>query len=61
MGIKAISGLILIYLHLKELYNRFLLRGSLLPSNYIIKSILSTNRLYEHMPYNISINNLTSK
>jgi len=61
MGIEAISGLILIYLHLKKLYDRFLLRGLSLSSNHIITSILSTNGLYKHTPHNIFIDNLTSK
>ena len=61
MRIKTILGLILIHLHLKKLYDKFLLRGSSLPSNYIITSILSTNRSYEHIPHNISIDNLTLK
>jgi len=60
-GIKAILGLVPIHLYLKKLYNRFLLRGSLLSSNHITKSILSTNGSYEHIPHNISINNLTPK
>ena len=61
MGIEAISGLVPIYLHLKKLYNRFLLRGSSLLSNHIIISILSTDGSYKHIPYNIFIDNLTSK
>ena len=61
IGIEAISDLISIHLHLKKLYDRFLLRGSSLPSNHIIKSILSSNGSYKYMPHNISINNLTPK
>jgi len=60
-GIKAISGLIPIHLHIKKLYNRALLRGLLLLFNHIIKSILSSNRSYNHVPYNSSIDNLTPK
>jgi len=37
-GIEAIVGLISIHLHLKKLYDRFLLRRFLLFSNHIIKS-----------------------
>ena len=59
--IKAISSLIPIYLHLKKLYGRFLLRGSSLSPNHIIKSILSSNSLCKHLPHNISIDNLTPK
>ena len=61
MGIEAILGLIPIYLHLKKLYDRFLLRDSLFLSNHIITSILSNNGSYEYMPHNISIDNLISK
>ena len=61
IGIKAISNLVLIYLHLKKLYDRFLLRDSLLPSNHIITSILGTNGSYEYTSHNISIDNLTPK
>jgi len=43
MGIEAISDLVSIHFHLKKLYDRFLLKGSSLLSNYIITSILSTN------------------
>ena len=60
-GIEAISGLIPIYLHLKKLYDRFLLRGLLLSPNYIIKSILSSDGSYKHMSHIISVNNLTPK
>ena len=61
MGIEAILGLIPIYLHLKKLYDRFLLRDSLFLSNHTITSILSNNGSYEYMPHNISIDNLISK
>ena len=60
-GIKAISSLISVHLHLKKLYGRFLLRGSFLLSNHIISSILSSDGSYEHSHYNISINYLTPK
>jgi len=61
MGIEAISDLVPIHLHLKKLYDRFLLRGSSLSSNHIITYILSTDGSYKHTPHNISINNLTPK
>ena len=60
-GIEAISGLIPIHLHLKKLYSRYLLRGSSLPPNHIISSILSSDGSYEHSPHNISIDNLIPK
>ena len=44
LGIEAILGLVLIYLHLKKLYRQFLLHKSFLPSNHIISNILSSNR-----------------
>jgi len=43
-GIEAISGLISIYLHLKKLYDRFLLRGFSLPLNHLIKSIINIDQ-----------------
>jgi len=43
LGIKAISGLVLIHLHLKKLYRQFLLYESSLPSNHIISNIFSSN------------------
>ena len=60
-GIKAISNLILIYLHLKKLYKRFFLRESFLLFNHIISSILSSNRSYIPNCYNISVDLLTPK
>ena len=59
--IEAISGLIPIHLHLKKLYSRFLLRGSLLPSNHIIKSILSSDGSTGHTLHSLSLDNLTPK
>ena len=61
MGIKAILGLIPIHLHLKKLYGRFHLRGALLLSNHIIKSIINTNRSNEHITHCLSLNNLIPK
>ena len=60
-GIEAISSLIPIYLHLKKLYSRFLLRGLLLPSNHIIKSILSSDRSTRHTSHSLSLDDLTLK
>jgi len=45
LGIEAILGLVLIHLHLKKLYRKFLLYKLSLPSNHIISNILSSNRL----------------
>ena len=60
-GIEAISGLIPIHLHLKKLYDRFLLRDFLLSSNHIIKSIINTDRPHNQAKYCLSINSLTLK
>jgi len=40
-GIKAIARLIPIHLHLKKLYDRFLLKGFSLSSNHIIKLFIT--------------------
>jgi len=40
-SIEAIAGLILIHLHLKKLYDRFLLKGFSLSPNHIIKSFIT--------------------
>jgi len=60
-GIEAISSLIPIHLHLKKLYNKFLLRGFLLPLNHIIKSIINTNGPNNQAKHCLSINSLTLK
>ena len=60
-GIKAISGLFPIHLHLKKLYNRFLLRGFSLPSNHIIKSIINSDGPHNQAKHCLSINSLTPK
>ena len=63
--IEAISGLIPIHLYLKKLYDRFYLREFLLPSNYIIKSIIKTNRPNDQIKHQtkhcLSINSLMLK
>jgi len=59
--IEAISGLIPIHLYLKKLYSRFLLRNSSLPSNHIIKSILSSDGSTEHTSHSLFFDNLTPK
>jgi len=40
LGVKAIAGLIPIYLHLQKLDGRFQLRTYLLPLNHFIKSLM---------------------
>ena len=45
LGVETIVGLLPIHLHLKKLFERFLLWLSSLPSNHIIHSILSSNGL----------------
>jgi len=61
VGIEAISSLIPIHLHLKKLYSRFLLRDLSLPSNHIIKSILSSDGSTGHTSYSLFLDNLTPK
>ena len=61
LEIKAISGLVPIYLYLKKLYGRFLLWESSLLSNHIINNILSSNRPQKWNCHNSSINYLTPK
>jgi len=60
-NIEAITGLIPIYLHLKKLYNRFLLRGFLLLLNYIIKSFTTHDNPQPLTKYWTSLIKLTSK
>jgi len=61
VGIEVISSLIPIHLYLKKLYSRFLLRDLSLPSNHIIKSILSSNGSTRHTSHSLFLNNLTLK
>ena len=62
VGIEAIVDLMSIHLHLKKLQGRFHLRGFLLSSNHIIKSIISTSRSNEHITHHyLSLNNLMYK
>jgi len=60
-SIKAITGLIPIYLHLKKLYNRFLLRGFSLPSNHIIKLFTTHDNPQSLTKHRIPLIKLTSK
>ena len=61
LGVEAITGLVPIYLHLKKLYGRFLLRQSSLLSNHITHSIFSSYRLQEQNCHNASIDCLMAK
>ena len=60
-GIEAIAELISIYLYLKKLYDRFLLREFLLPSNYIIKLFTTHDNPQSLTKYQTSLIKLTSK
>ena len=60
-GIEAIFSLIPICLHLKKLYNRFLLRGFSLLLNHLIKSIINIDQLHNQAKYQLSIDKLTPK
>ena len=60
-GIEAIFGLIPIHLHLKKLYDRFLLRGFLLPPNHLIKSIINIDQPHNQNKHWLSIDMFTFK
>jgi len=59
--IKAISSLIPIYLYLKKLHNRFLLRGFLLLLNHLIKSIINIDQPHNQAKHQLFIDKLTPK
>ena len=61
LGVEAIAGLVPIHLYIKKLYGRFLLCQFSLPSNYIIHSILSSDRSHEHSSHNAPIDYLMAK
>ena len=61
LGIKAISGLVPIYLHLRKLYSQFLLCKLSLLSNHIVSNILSSNKIQERSCHISSIDYLTAK
>ena len=61
LGVEAISELVPIYLHLRKLYERFLLWQLSLPSNHIINSLLSSNRSHKRKCHNASIDYLMAK
>ena len=60
-GIEAIARLILIHLHLKKLYDRFLLREFLLPLNHIIKSFITYDNPQSLFYHWTLLTNLTLK
>ena len=60
-GIKAIAGLILIYLHLQKLNGRFHLRVYTLPINHVIKSLLETRHMNDKEVYQLLLKRLTPK
>ena len=61
MGVEAITGLILINLYLKKLYQRFHLQEFSLPPNHIIKSVLTSVNSNKHDPRRLSLESLTAK
>ena len=60
-GIKAISGLVPIHLHLRKLYSQFLLCKLSLLSNHIVSNILSSNKMQERSCHISSIDYLIAK
>ena len=60
-GIEAISGLISIHLHLKKLYDKFLLRGFLLLLNNLTRSIINIDQPHNQAKHWLSIDKLTPK
>ena len=60
-SIEAIAGLISIYLYLKKLYSRFLLREFLLSPNHIIKLFITYNNPQSLSYHQTLLTNLTSK
>ena len=60
-GIETISNLIPIYLYLKKLYDRFLLKRFLLPPNHLIKSIINIDQPYNQTKHWLFIDKLTPK
>ena len=60
-GIKTISGLVPIHLHLRKLYSQFLLCELSLLSNHIISNIFSSNKIQERSCHISSIDYLTAK
>ena len=60
-SIEAIAGLISIYLYLKKLYSRFLLKEFLLSPNHIIKLFITYNNPQSISYHQTLLTNLTSK
>ena len=61
LGIEAIASLIPIHLHLKKLSGRLQLRTQLLPTNYIIKSMLESRHSTTNNNYCLLLKRLTPK
>ena len=61
IGVEVITELVLIYLHLKKLYQRFYLWEFSLLSNHIIKSILTSDGSNDHNSYRLFLESLTIK
>jgi len=59
-GIKAITGLIPIKLHLKKLGGRVQLRALALPTNHIIRSFMDSSFRSSNIPHPSSLSNFTS-
>ena len=59
LGIKAIVGLIPIYLHLQKLSGKIQLRAHTLPHNYIIWSLLESRPSFHSIPHHLSLDSLT--
>jgi len=61
LSIEAIASLILIHLYLQKLGGRFQLRTQLLPSNYIIKSLLKSRHSDSNNNHQLTLEKLTFK
>ena len=58
-GIKAITGLIPIYLHFQKLSSRFQLRVHTLPTNHIFRSLMDNNSNRTLPSHSLSLSLLT--
>jgi len=61
IGVEVIARLVPINLYLKKLYQRFHLQEFSLPSNHIIKLILTSVNSNKHDPHRLSLKSLTVK
>lgn len=61
LGIKAIAGLVLIYLHLQNLSRHHQLRITTLLNNHAIKSLLKGKHLENTSPQCLLLDNMTLK